>query len=195
MRPTWRANRSVASRPKTTISRPHHADSKTEIAPTLLRVRSSHVGATRPLSGHPGCPSTSAKSCQFSVYRDPVTAGRKTCSTPVWRGRHVCRRLPLRATRVSSGARATRETPVHRSATVAARHPQDRFDASPGSPATDPGTFRELAEHSRDVVWVRDPLVGRVDLRQCGLRADLGTNRTGPRSHQRRMASGHSCRR
>jgi len=47
---------------------------------------------------------------------------------------------------------------VPRSATVASRHPQDRFDASPGSPAADPGTFRELAEHSRDVVWVRDAL-------------------------------------
>ncbi len=47
---------------------------------------------------------------------------------------------------------------MHRSATVAARHPQDRFDASPGSPATDPGTFRELAEQTRDVVWVRNAL-------------------------------------
>jgi len=47
---------------------------------------------------------------------------------------------------------------VHRSATVASRRPQDRFDAWPGSPPADPGTFRELAEHSRDVVWVRDAL-------------------------------------
>lgn len=47
---------------------------------------------------------------------------------------------------------------MHRSATVVSRRPEDWFDASPGVPPADPGTFRELAEHSRDVVWVRNAL-------------------------------------
>ena len=51
---------------------------------------------------------------------------------------------------------------MHRSATVTTLRPQNRFDASPGLRPANPGTFRELAEHSRDVVWVRHALTGEL---------------------------------